>query len=707
MHGFRLPTLLGIALIALSFGTDAAVFRGQTAAGANYRIETPANWQAGDGLVIFNRGFNLDPISTDPSLGPDVLKQRMLQQGYAVAASSFSLSGWATFQTRTDLRELLQAVQSSLGQNLTQIGPLFLTGGSMGGLISVQQAELIARGEIPGISSAKGVLSLCPPLAGSAVWDQAMDFRLAYDAICVGSGGNLPSGPTNAPWLIRPSQLQGGGSAALFVDIATSAAQCIGFELPEIVRTQSMRTRRSKLLAATGVSEDFLAQHLFYATLAVSDLVYDPKKLGGLSNVQPFESRGVDYGDATLNNSIRRLSADPLSRFELRSLYIPDGRIGAAKLLTVATSGDGLVVPEHLRFLEGKTPTLQWARALVQETEPSHCGFTETELLASWEQLRDWSLGTTSKPSVASLNQRCNAVSTTSDTCRFASAENLAPLSTHIKARTELLTKQPEVDGGINGDWYTPSRSGEGLRIEALPDGRGLVSFFTYPKSGELAEQMWLTGTGKITENGITIDDVYRTSGPKFGAAFNTNDLRVERWGSLRVALTECGKAALSFTGPAGFGSETRLIQQLSRQKVPCFSRQAQQADTGLSGNWYEPTRSGEGVVLTVQNDLTVSMSWFTYTPTGEQAWFAMQAPLQRAAGVRRVTGTLLRPVGTRFGVDFQSSALRILEFGTVEFEFRSCNQLTLRAQTPWGVTEQQLVRLTSPIGTNDCQSFN
>ena len=698
--------LLCAALTASSFSAQAAVFRGQTAAGANYRIETPSNWRTGDGLVIFNRGFNLNPISTDPSLGPEVLKQRMLQQGYALAASSFSQSGWATFQTRTDLRELLQAVQVSLGQSLEQIGPVFLTGGSMGGLISVQQAELMARGEIPGISSAKGVLSLCPPLAGSAVWDQAMDFRLAYDAICVDSGGNLPTGPANAPWLIRPSQLVGGGSPVLFADIAASAAQCVGFEIPEALRTQSMRTRRSRLLAATGISEDFLAEHLFYATLAVSDLVYDPKKLGGLTNPQPFDSRGVDYGEAALNNSIRRLSADPLSRFELRSLYIPDGRIGAAKLLTVATSGDGLVVPEHLRFLEGKTPETQWSRALVQEAQASHCGFTDTELLASWEQLRTWSLGSAAKPSITSLNLACNNQSTTSTACRFASAENLAPLSGKIKARTELQTKQPEVDGGINGDWYTPGRSGEGLRIEALPDGRGLVSFFTYPKTGESAEQMWLTGTGKYTENGISIDDLYRTSGAKFGAAFNPAELRVERWGSLRVALTECGKASLSFDGPSGFGTETRLIQQLSRQKVPCFSRQAQQADTGLSGNWYDPTRAGEGVVITVQNDFFVSLTWFTYTPTGEQAWFAMQAPLQRPAGARRFSGTLLRPVGTRFGSNFQSNEIRVLEFGTVEFEFSSCSNLRMRAQTPWGTRDYQLVRLSAPVGTNDCVAF-
>jgi hypothetical protein len=589
---------------------------------------------------------------------------------------------------------------------LSEIGPLFLTGGSMGGLISAQQAELIASGAVAGVSSAKGVLSLCPPLAGSAVWDQAIDFRLSYDSICAGvNGGGMPSGLSSAPWLIRPGLVDGGGSTRAFIDIAASAAVCIGFELPSSLETSSMRSRRAKLLSSTGASDAFLREMLFYSTLAVSDIVYDPKKLGLMSGAQPFDTRAVDYGDSALNNGIRRLSADPLSRFELSSFYTPNGRIGQAKLLTVATSGDGLVVPEHLRFLENKVPTAQWRRALVQESTPSHCSFSDQELLASWEQLRGWTQSESQAPSVASLNSACASQSGTSAMCRFASAENLAVLESKIKPRAALAAL-PDVDGGINGDWYTPGRSGEGLKIEAQPDGRALVSFFTYPKSGESSEQMWLTGTGTITDNGIAVDDVYRTRGARFGGAFNAADVRAERWGSLRVVLTSCGKGVLSFAGPTGFGSDSRTIEQLSRQKVPCDSRQAQQAETGFSGNWYDATRAGEGLAVTVQNDRSTALIWFTYTPTGEQAWFALQAPLILAAQSRKANGTLYKPVGARFGTEFQANQVRVESFGTVELEFINCQQLRMRAVTPWGERTYNFTRLTTPLGTDSCTTF-
>ena len=36
------------------------VLTGQTASGAFYRIEVPDGWQAADGLVIWNHGFDMD-----------------------------------------------------------------------------------------------------------------------------------------------------------------------------------------------------------------------------------------------------------------------------------------------------------------------------------------------------------------------------------------------------------------------------------------------------------------------------------------------------------------------------------------------------------------------------------------------------------------------------------------------------------------------
>lgn len=711
---------LSFACAAAVSTVDAAEFRGITPAGAHYLLQTPPNWRAGDGLVVINHGFQFEAETGDPSLGNTALRDRILAQGYAIAASSYSATGWATFRVGVDLRELLAAVKVNLALNSlnsADLGPVYFNGGSLGGLVSVQQAELVASGQIPGLTEVTGVLSMCPPLAGSVVWDHAMDFRLAYDAICTGiNGGEMPAGNATTPWLLKPEKVTNGGSTVTYAEVVASAAACVGFEVPPFLQSNGMQARRARLLAATKTQDAFLAELLFYSTFAVSDLVFDPKKLGGISlagtntPLQPFDTQGLDFGDAALNSNIRRLKADPVARFELIRQYTPSGRIGGAKLLTVSTSGDGLVVPEHLRFLEGKVPQDQWRRALVQESTPSHCGFSDGELLASWNQLHGWSQRRVllsppiGPPSITSLNGACASVPA-SGSCRFVSAENLNPLSSRIKDRPALVN-QPVVDRGVNGDWYTPSRSGEGLKVEALPGGRALVNFFTYPISGETAEQLWLTGTGTITENGIAIDDMYRTKGARFGALFNTNDVRIERWGSLKLVLTECGRGKLAFTGPDGFGSEVRDVEQISRQQIPCNTRQEQQPETGLSGSWFDPNRAGEGVTLTVQNDLSVAMVFFAYSPAGEQAWFAMQAPLSRAATSRKASGALLRPIGTRFGPAFQSGQIRVENFGTVELEFLSCNQLRMRAATPWGTQDYNLTRLTEPLGTEYCAGF-
>jgi hypothetical protein len=695
-----ISALASVALAPIELRAE--VFRGQTTAGARYLIQTPADWQRGRGLVIVNHGFQFDSETGDPSLGPAALRERMLAQGYALAASSYSTNGWANFTAEMDLKELVQAVERDLQTPIANVGPIFLTGGSLGGLVSVQQAELIARGKVSGLASATGVLGLCAPLAGSAVWDQAIDFRVSYDAICAdSSNGRLPSGPSQAPWLLRANQVDDGGSTSTFAQLATSAASCIGFELPPALVTSSMTRRKAKLMEVTGAKEPFLGTLLFYSTFALSDLVYSAKKLatpaGALNYRQPFDTRAIDLADTELNASVRRLRANPFDRFDLNRHYSPTGRIGNAKLLTITTSGDGLIVPEHLRYFENMIPTDQWRRALVQESSPSHCGFNDAELTASWDQLRSWTNGA-SAPDPASLSSACAG-----NTCRFQSAENLPRLDSVIKNRAYEVNSTP-IDGDINGDWYTPERSGEGLKIEALSNGRLLVNFFTYPLPGENTKQMWLTGVGEISPAGAQVDVLYRTDGARYGNAFNSADVRISEFGSLAIITQSCGKALMRFTDKNGVAQE-RAIVQLSRQKVPCFSRIAQRAETGLSGSWYVPARSGEGISITVQNDRLVAYQVYTYTPDGKQAWFVGQMTIARDADGVSLSGTgpLYITEGARFGSAFNTNNVVVQNFGNVSMKFLSCNELVLTYDTPWGQNTHRLSRLTIPLGSETC----
>src|SRR5690606_33098361 len=135
----------------------------------------------------------------------------------------------------------------------------------------------------------------------------------------------------------------------------------------------------------------------------------DPGKLnGGIA----FENRDVDYGDAVLNSSIRRVSADPLSRLRLHRNFTPTGQLGSpgVRFLTTTTTGDGLVVPEHQSALQGKIDEFSWMRAQVRESSGSHCGYGDAETLAGFDALYDWSRGQSNKPTVVQLNQRCETL---------------------------------------------------------------------------------------------------------------------------------------------------------------------------------------------------------------------------------------------------------------------------------------------------------
>ncbi len=683
------PVLSAVLFASAIFSSNllAAEFRGTTPSGARYLIKTPDAWQPGGKLVIVNHGYDLQMERSDPSLGPSALRDYLLGRGYAIAASGYSTGGWATFTARADTEELMQKVLATIGRP----GKVFTSGGSLGGLISLQQAELAASGTLPSLPQVDGVLSLCPPLAGSRVWDKAIDFRVSYDQICADSTP-LPSGPDTAPWLLDADDVDNGGSSSALAQVALSASRCVGYELSENLQSSGMRSRRAKLLAATQSDEAFMGQLLFYATFGLSDIIYDSRKLGGLP-AQPFDTRGINYLDASLNDGVRRLQADPLSRLRLESAYTPTGRIGNAKLLTITTSRDGLVVPQHLRFLENRVNPAQWQRALVQESSPSHCGFSDAELVQSFKRLEAWTDGS-AKPSIAELNQDCAG-------CRFAGAENLPELDAVMPPRQTFVVESG-IDAGVNGDWYSKSRSGEGIKVEALLDGRALVNFFTYPKTGDDAAQLWLTGVGRYSASGIVVDDVYQTSGPRFGAAFSSSDVRLQRWGSFQFAQRECGKAVFTYNS-ATHGTASIEMTQLTRQQVPCFSRQALKGYTGFSGSWYDRTRSGEGVQLTVQNDETMALAWYTYTPEGKQAWMVLQAPYLDLQTRGESEGTLYLPTGTRFGNDFNPANVRVSPFGNGKIRFLNCSSAEFTANTPWGTQRLNLQRLTLPLGAENC----
>lgn len=128
-------------------------------------------------------------------------------------------------------------------------------------------------------------------------------------------------------------------------------------------------------------------------------------------------------------------------------------------------------------------------------------------------------------------------------------------------------------------------------------------------------------------------------------------------------------------------------------------------AGPAVSGSWFDPARSGEGVIVQFLPDGSANAFWFTYPPAGEagaQAWMVGQGGVVDGDTLR--FDTVYRPLGARFGEQFDPADVDLVPWGTMEMQFADCGNATLRYAGPpaFGAGEQTLVRLTE-IDEVDC----
>jgi hypothetical protein len=420
--------LAGVALASMNDARAASQeFSGVGPAGAWYHIEVPDGWHAGDALVMYQHGFDISPATDPPGLGP--LRSVMLAEGYAVAATSYRQRGWALFTAIDDNQELLDVFTPIAGAP----GEIVPFGGSMGGLIALKLAEA------PGFPPVHGSYALCPAAAGARLWDAAIDLRLAYDVVCH-DAGDLPLGAQPLSWAFNlgmiPDDLSDLSDDADVLRALLPLNQCTGVSLPSYLRNDAMQRRLDELMAFAHITDEhFFVTNVGYSTFVLSELVRAPDKL---DDRNPFTTAGVDYGsDAAIDAGIARIGADPAAAMELHQVSDFRGAVGGAKVISMHTSQDQLVIPGNQEFVRNVLPANQLTSAIVDESTPTHCGFTDAEGLAGWEALRAWKDGA-AQPDVVALQHDCEAFvanGTASGPCRFDANAEIAPFDSIVRPR--------------------------------------------------------------------------------------------------------------------------------------------------------------------------------------------------------------------------------------------------------------------------------
>ncbi len=369
------------ALAAAAAVADTEVV-GTTAGGVHYKIVVPEPWN-GD-LVIWNHGFSLSPIGPVDDLGP--LAEVHLLEGFAVAASSYRQVGWALFKSSRDLELLVQVFDSEFGAP----GRVFLYGASLGGIVTAAALEQADLGNVV------GALTFCGAMAGSRNWDGALDLRLLYDAVCAEvPEAALPGGPKGLPR----------GSTLTEEEVAEAVNACTGILERRGQRTRAQKRRLRKILRLGGLPADFLLVDMNYVTFGLSDLIHSRDKL---RRRQGIGNESVVYGDPAIDAAIERVAAKPKAERRLGRNFTPDGDVGDARIISLHTSKDGLVIVENQSEYAAVVPAGNLTVGVAVERQPTHCGFTPPEVIGAWAALEEWAAGGP-QPSAADLQASCEA----------------------------------------------------------------------------------------------------------------------------------------------------------------------------------------------------------------------------------------------------------------------------------------------------------
>ena len=365
--------------------------------GAAYKIEIPASWNGT--LVLYSHGY-VAPGSPNPAqdVGDPITGAWLLAHGYALAGTSYSTTGWALQQAFQDQIALLDYFDQTFGQPSRTIA----WGHSLGGIITAGLVQLN-----PGRFDA--ALPMCGVVAGGVgTWNVALDAQFVFRTLLAPTSSlqvvDITHPGTNlglAEQILSAAQATPQGRARLA--LAAAVGDLPGWfdpASPEPASDDYAAQERNQFLWDQQVDFPFL-----FALRAELEA-----RAGG----NPSWNTGVDYrvqlersidnrevevlykqagldlsADLATLASAPRISADPGAVSYLDQYIVFNGNLNNIPVLTMHTTGDGLVLTEDERAYAG-TVRAAGNNSLLREVfvhRAGHCAFTPAETVTAFQTL--------------------------------------------------------------------------------------------------------------------------------------------------------------------------------------------------------------------------------------------------------------------------------------------------------------------------------
>lgn len=406
MRSLRLSLTALLVLAASLFGGPGTAgaqgvqrYEGVFKDGARYLIEVPENWN--HTLVLYSHGYTVGPGNPATDVGDPITGGWLLAHGFALAGSSYATTGWALEQALPDQIQVLDTFSAVAGRPQRTLA----WGHSLGGMIT---AGLIQR--YPDRFS--GALPMCGVLAGGVgAWNQGLDAAFVFKTLLGPDSGlqlvhiaNPLDNLTRGLALLNAAQASAAGRAR--IALAAAMSDVPGwFDPASPEPALSDFAAREQAQFQWDVNADF-----FFALAGRAEL---EQRAGG----NPSWNTGVDYphqlrlsvdrqevralyseagldlaADLRTLGQAPRIQADPAAVDYLQRNIVFNGRLGGVPVLTLHTTGDGLVQVQHeeayadvVASVPGESPLLR--QLFVHRA--GHCTFTPAETIAAFQSLLD------------------------------------------------------------------------------------------------------------------------------------------------------------------------------------------------------------------------------------------------------------------------------------------------------------------------------
>lgn len=400
LHVFVAALVAAVALVAGAVSPASAdgsvtTYTGSLADGATYKIEVPPGWNGT--LVLYSHGYVV-PGSANPAqdVGDPLTGAWLLSHGYALAGSSYATTGWAIQQAIPDQLATLDVFAAQVGTPTRTIA----WGHSLGGMVTAGLVQ-----DAPERFSA--ALPMCGVVSGGVgTWNVALDSAFAIQQLIAPS--------LQVVHITSPFANLGAAEAALAAAqatpqgrarIALSAALGDGpgwFNpaSPEPAPDDFASQEANQFLWETQVDGPFV--FAFRAELEARaggnpswntgvdyrrqlDHSVDAKEVRAL-----YKAAGLDLNaDLATLNAAPRISADSGAVAYLTQNIVFDGDLGDLPVLTMHTTGDGLVPNQNEQAYRSAAQDAHDQKLLQQVFvhRAGHCTFTPAETIAAFEAL--------------------------------------------------------------------------------------------------------------------------------------------------------------------------------------------------------------------------------------------------------------------------------------------------------------------------------